>query len=88
MTTCKIILTPTTKEPKICHALAITSAFNLKLCPSMNFLVAVNTISMGFLFALITHSMELFIALKHEHFIHQTFKTTECKCTYSPLQTY
>ena len=32
MTTCKISLTPTTKEPKICHALAITSAFNLKLC--------------------------------------------------------
>ena len=32
MTTCKIILTPTTKEPKICHALAITFAFNLKLC--------------------------------------------------------
>ena len=32
MTTCKIILTPTTKEPKICHALATTSAFNLKLC--------------------------------------------------------
>ena len=31
MTTCKIILTPTTKEPKICHALATTSAFNLKL---------------------------------------------------------
>ena len=23
---------PTTKEPKICHALATTSAFNLKLC--------------------------------------------------------
>ena len=32
MTTCKIILTPTTKEPEICHALASTSAFNLKLC--------------------------------------------------------
>ena len=32
MTTCKISLTPTTKEPKISHALAITSAFNLKLC--------------------------------------------------------
>ena len=32
MTTCKSILTPTTKEPKICHALATTSAFNLKLC--------------------------------------------------------
>ena len=29
---CKIILTPTTKVPKICHALAATSAFNLKLC--------------------------------------------------------
>ena len=28
----KIILTPTTKEPKICHALASTSVFNLKLC--------------------------------------------------------
>ena len=32
MTTCKIILTPTNKEQKICHALATTSAFNLKLC--------------------------------------------------------
>ena len=32
MTTCKIIWTPTTKEPKFCHALATTSAFNLKLC--------------------------------------------------------
>ena len=32
MTTCQIILIPTTKEPKICHALATTSAFNLKLC--------------------------------------------------------
>ena len=32
MTTCKTILTLTTKEPKICHALATTSAFNLKLC--------------------------------------------------------
>ena len=31
--TCKIILTFTTKEPKIYHALATTSAFNLKLCP-------------------------------------------------------
>ena len=30
--TCKIILTPTTKEPKNCHALATTSAFNPKLC--------------------------------------------------------
>ena len=35
MTTCKIILTPTNKEPKICHALATTSAFNLKLCPKI-----------------------------------------------------
>ena len=26
------MLTPTTEEPKICHALATTSAFNLKLC--------------------------------------------------------
>ena len=26
------MLTPTTKEPKICHAVATTSAFNLKLC--------------------------------------------------------
>ena len=33
MTTCKNILTPTTEEPKNCHDLAITSAFNLKLCP-------------------------------------------------------
>ena len=32
ITTCKISLTPTTKEPKICHALVITSAFNLKMC--------------------------------------------------------
>ena len=32
MTTCKIILTPTTKEPKICHALDTTSAINLELC--------------------------------------------------------
>ena len=32
MTTWTIILNPTTKEPKFCHALAITSAFNLKLC--------------------------------------------------------
>ena len=39
MTTCKIILTPTTKEPKICHALAKTSAFNLKLCLILFFLV-------------------------------------------------
>ena len=31
MTTCKIILTPTTKEPKKCYALTTTSAFNLKL---------------------------------------------------------
>ena len=31
-TTCNIILTPTTKEHRICHALATTSAFNLKLC--------------------------------------------------------
>ena len=29
---CKIILTPTTKEPKVCHALVTTSALNLKLC--------------------------------------------------------
>ena len=32
MTTFKIILSPQIKEPKICHALAKTSAFNLKLC--------------------------------------------------------
>ena len=32
MTTRKIIWTPTTKEPKINHALAASSAFNLKLC--------------------------------------------------------
>ena len=36
MTTWKIILTPTTKEPKICHALATTFAFNLKLCHIIN----------------------------------------------------
>ena len=28
----KIILTPTTKEPKINHALDVSSVFNLKLC--------------------------------------------------------
>ena len=32
MTTRKIIWTPTTKEAKISHALAASSAFNLKLC--------------------------------------------------------
>ena len=32
MKTCKIILTPTNKEQKNCHALATISAFNLKLC--------------------------------------------------------
>ena len=32
MTTRKIIWTPTTKEHKICDALATTYAFNLKLC--------------------------------------------------------
>ena len=32
MTTCKIILTPATKEPTIGYDLATTSAFNLKLC--------------------------------------------------------
>ena len=32
----------------------------------MSFLVALNTISMGFLFALITHSMDLFVALKRD----------------------
>ena len=32
MKKCKSILTPTTKEPNICQALATTSAFNLKLC--------------------------------------------------------
>ena len=32
MTICKISLTPTTKEPRLCHAMATTSAFNLKLC--------------------------------------------------------
>ena len=32
MTKWKSIFTPTTKEPKICHALATTSAVNLKLC--------------------------------------------------------
>ena len=38
MATCKIILNPTTKEPKICHDLATTSAFNLKLCLRVFFL--------------------------------------------------
>ena len=28
----KLVWPPITKEPKICHALAMTSAFNLKLC--------------------------------------------------------
>ena len=37
MTTCEIILTPTTEEPKICHVLAITSALNLKLCRMRDF---------------------------------------------------
>ena len=32
MTTSKTFLTPINKEPKICHALATTSEFNLKLC--------------------------------------------------------
>ena len=32
MTTHEIIWTPETKEPKISHALAASSAFNLKLC--------------------------------------------------------
>ena len=32
MTTHKIFWTPSTKEPKINHALATSSAFNLKLC--------------------------------------------------------
>ena len=36
MADCKIIFTPLTKEPKICHDLATTSAFNLKLCPKLN----------------------------------------------------
>ena len=46
MTTCKIILTPTTKEPNICHALATTSAFNLKLCHMLKgqCLICFNTI--------------------------------------------
>ena len=38
MTTCKIIFTPTNKEQKNCHALATTSAFNLKLCHKKNLL--------------------------------------------------
>ena len=33
---------------------------------SMSFLVALNIISKGFLVALITHSMELFVALKRD----------------------
>ena len=32
----------------------------------MSFLVALNTISMGFLVAPITHSMDLFVALKRD----------------------
>ena len=32
----------------------------------MSFLVALHTISMGFLFALITNSMNLFVALEHD----------------------
>ena len=32
MTKCKRILTPKTEDSKIYHALATTSAFNLKLC--------------------------------------------------------
>ena len=42
MTSCKIILTPTTKEPEICHALARTSAFNFRLCRLLD-LVMVKT---------------------------------------------
>ena len=46
------------------------------------FVFALNTICMGFLVALITHRIELFVALKHEfviceHFTDQSFKTTE-----------
>ena len=32
----EIVLTPTTKEPKISYALAATSPFNLKLCHNVN----------------------------------------------------
>ena len=39
ITTCNIILAPTTKEPKICHAMATTSAFNLKLCLNLSSLL-------------------------------------------------
>ena len=35
MTTRKITWTPTTKEPKITHALAASSALNLELCHSV-----------------------------------------------------
>ena len=38
MKTCKIMWTPTTEQPKMCHALATTSAINLKLCHRLNFL--------------------------------------------------
>ena len=44
MKTCKISLTPTTKKPKICHALAITSAFNLKLCLKKNGMVLLSAL--------------------------------------------
>ena len=33
MRTSKVMLTLKTKDPKICHVLALNSAFNLKLCP-------------------------------------------------------
>ena len=46
MTTCKSILTPTTKEPKICHALATTSAFNLKLCLKTKYAVVLISMNM------------------------------------------
>ena len=57
MTTCKIILIPTTKEPKISHALAVTSAFNLKLCLKQTYSEAL----LGALFGL---SKQIFVLVK------------------------
>ena len=62
MTTCKIIFTPTTKEPKICHALATASALNLKLCHNLS----VYTIDYALLLAK-TGIFESTLVPKHLH---------------------
>ena len=45
----------------------------------MSFVAALNTISMGFLFALITHIMDLFVALKREVWILWFVKNSQTK---------